>query len=97
MIVVVPPQSLSPENKDKLVEKGYVIIETDDPERVRVINPETVIATSDTMMAMLHALNGSGMDVCQTFVRDLYKRLKAAEVAKIKPVAEGKDKEGSNG
>lgn len=85
MIIAVPPKTLNADQKGKLAKKGYVVIEIDDPEKVKVINIESPIATNDMMMAMLHALANTISEESRTFVRELNRRLKAQETVTAKP------------
>lgn len=80
MIISVPKKVLTPGQKTQLVKKGYVVIECDEPEKIRVLNPETNIDTNDYLMAALYALKEScPVYKQQYFVNELFKRLKEKE------------------
>lgn len=80
MILAVPPQTLTEDQRTLLIEKGYVIIETDDPSKVRVIDPESAAPMNEYFMSALEALSKSGTDsVKSDFVKALFKRLTAIE------------------
>ncbi len=76
MIVAVPKQILSVKQKNLLTKKGYVVIECDEPEKIRIINPEVTIDTNAFMMA---ALKGCTVNMAvgktEIFVNELYERL----------------------
>lgn len=80
MIIVVPNNTLTDSQKDKLAEKNYVVLECDDPDKIRVINPESLFEVNDFFMAALNALTvGTATSKTEYFVNNLYKRLKAKE------------------
>lgn len=80
MIIAVPPKTLNADQKCKLTKKGYVVIEIEDPDKVRIVVAEQPIATNDLLMATLHALAGSSSDTnARRFTDELYKRLKESE------------------
>jgi hypothetical protein len=76
MILVVPKKSLTQADKKNLLKKGYVVVECEKPESVRLLSPETMVDKSDLFLAALSAIraayptNGS-----EKFVDNLYKRL----------------------
>lgn len=80
-ILCVPPKTLSAQQKGALSKRGIVIIETDNPEKIRLINPEVEnIDSSDWFMAALHALQAvTPMSKQELFCNNLYKRLKEKE------------------
>lgn len=76
MIICIPPKTLSLPQKNKLEKKGVIIIECENPEKVKVINPEVTIDTNDYFLAALHALTSSHpVSKQEHFVNELYKRL----------------------
>lgn len=80
MIIAVPPKTLSAKDKERLTKKGYVVIEIDDPDKVRVINTELPIEAHDYYMAALHAMATHNDDfINRSFVKELYRRLKIVE------------------
>ena len=82
MIIAVKPNSVSPKDKEKLTKKGYTVIEMEDPDSIRIIEPEAPIEVHDYYMAALSAINnGTGTD-CARFVNSLYIRLKKKEESK---------------
>jgi hypothetical protein len=81
MIIVVPKGTLSVQQKGAITKKGAMVIECDDPDKVRVINPETSIDNSDWFMASLYALTcNTPTSKSDHFINQLYKRLKNKEV-----------------
>lgn len=76
MIIVVPKKTLTAEDKKNLLKKGYVVIECEKPESVRIISPETMIDKSDLFLSALsaivskHPISGS-----EKFVAELHNRL----------------------
>lgn len=80
MIICVPKQTLSAQQKAAITKKGYIVIECDDPEKIRVINAEQNMDTSDWFMAALYATTtGIPVSKSEHFVAELYKRLKKKE------------------
>lgn len=80
MILVIPPNLLTKSEKIGIKKKGYIIIETEEPEKIKVLNPETIIEPNDWLMAALRALNvANPLDKCERFVNELYERLKKNE------------------
>ena len=76
MIVATPKNILSAKQKELLTKKGYVVIECDDPSKIRVITPETVMDANDLFLSALKGLRSN----CPTskqeiFVEELYNRL----------------------
>lgn len=78
-IIVVPPNILTAQQKKTISAKGYLLIETDDPDKVRVISPTSSVEANDLTMAALHALANSSLAEHKIFVTNLYSRLKKAE------------------
>ena len=54
-IIAVTKNTLQLENKKALTKEGYIIIECDDPTKIRVINSEQNMDTNDWFMAALYA------------------------------------------
>ena len=80
MVIAVPKNTLSAANKAALSKKGYVVIECEEPEKIRVINPEVSFETSDWFMAALESISKNSPSTYQEhFVTNLCKRLKAKE------------------
>lgn len=80
MIVAIPPKTLSNAQKAALAKKGYVVIEIDDPEKIRVISAEAPVQTNDYFMAGLKALATTAYDSPKAeFIKELYNRLSEAE------------------
>lgn len=76
MILAVPKNILSNSKKAEIKKKGYVIIECDDPDKIRIINTEVVIDTNDYFIAALYGLTTSiPVNKTEHFVNNLYKRL----------------------
>lgn len=83
MILAVPKNAITPKQKELLTKKGYVVIECDNPESIRVINPEQSMDTSDWFMAALKACTCRESIVstnADKFVNELYSRLKSKEL-----------------
>lgn len=76
MIVAVPKKVLTVQQKNLLTKKGYVVIECDDPEKIRIINPENNMDTSDWFLSALAALRSSiPVGKSEVFIDNLYQRL----------------------
>lgn len=82
-IIIVPKNSLSREMKSKINKNGHLIIECDDPDKVRVISPEVSIVSNEFFMAALGALvSDHPTNRHEKFINNLYTRLSAAETKK---------------
>lgn len=82
MIVVVPKNTVTEEERLIMIEKGYVVLQVDNPEHVRIINPESPVDSNSMVMAALKALSNTMTDsASKEFVQELYKRLKAIETS----------------
>lgn len=80
MIIVVPRETLTPQQKGAITKKGLIIIECDDPDKVRILNPETTMDNSDWFMSALKSLTTSTpISRAEHFVNNLHARLKASE------------------
>lgn len=80
MILCIPPNTLSSQQKSALSKKGNIIIETNEPDKIRVINPETSVETNDLFMAALFSLKSSTpINQQEKFINELYRRLKEGE------------------
>lgn len=76
MIVAIPKGTLNAKQKELLTKKGFVVIECDDPEKIRVINPESTVGVNDMVLSALKALTASHPTSRQEhFVNELYKQL----------------------
>lgn len=79
-IICVPPKSLTSAQKSTLTKKGCIIIETNEPEKIRVISAETTVDTNDFFMSALFALTSrTPVNEQEQFVNELYSRLKESE------------------
>lgn len=78
MIIVTPTGTLTQKQKTALEKKGLLVVECDDPDKVRVINAEQHMDTSDWFMAALFAVKSDPYQSRQ-FTTELYNRLKAKE------------------
>lgn len=80
LLIVVPKKLLTAPQLKKLESKGHVVIECDEPEKVKYINIETPIETNDFFMSALFAMTCVNAITRQEhFVNSLYNRLKAKE------------------
>lgn len=80
MIVVVPKGCLRPTQIEDLNNKGYSVIECDEPEKVKIILPEPVVNTNDYFMSALKAISEDNMSgPKEKFVRELFGRLSKKE------------------
>lgn len=81
MIVAVPPNTLTQPQKALLNKKGYVVIETAEPEKIKIITPDAPINANDYLMAALHALSkDNSMNGNTLFIKELYRRLSDNEI-----------------
>jgi hypothetical protein len=79
-IIIVEPNSLNPTTRNMLEQKGVIIIEHFDPEKVRVLNFESKIFTHDILMSALYATEQSNGETY--FIKELNRRLLAKEKEK---------------
>lgn len=87
MILVVPKKSLTALEKKSLFKKGYVVIECEKPESVRLLSPETLVDKSDLFLSALSAIaNPYSSSPDGRFVNELYKRLVPPPEVKLKEV-----------
>lgn len=76
-ILATPKGTIQPHVKAQLTKKGVILIETDEPEKVRLINAEVQTPNDDFFLAALKGLAESISDIpAKTFVKELYERLK---------------------
>lgn len=76
MILVVPKKALTQAEKKELLKKGYVVIECEKPESVRVLSPETIVDKSDLFLSALEAIRPTTpLNGAERFVDNLCKRL----------------------
>lgn len=81
-ILVLPPKTkaLTSSQKGILTRNGVIVIESHDPEKVRLLTGESDFDGSDWFMAALNALRASHpTDKQEIFVESLYKRLLSKE------------------
>lgn len=80
MIVAVPKNTLTPQQKSAMTKRGMIVIECDDPDKIRVISPETSFEANDHVMSALYALTTTNPTYrTEMFVNELYRRLKENE------------------
>lgn len=76
MILVVPKKSLTASDKKNLLKKGYVVVECDKPETVRVLSPETMVDKSDLFLSALASIRPTTpVGGAEKFVDNLCERL----------------------
>ncbi len=73
-IIIVHPNSLDKATKQRLTKANVILIEHENPDSVRIINPTTDIYTNDVMMSALKGANQSSAGQ-SSFTRELEKRL----------------------
>lgn len=73
-IIVVEPNSLSTEDKEKLENAGMLVIEHEKPENVRIIEPLTDVQGNHLLMAAMSALKDE-YDPKKAFTKTLAERL----------------------
>lgn len=82
-IIITQPQKISQKDKGLLIKNGCLVIEVDDPTKVRVLSAETEhmnISANNLTMAALEAIaSSSWADTHTAFVRNLKNRLLAEE------------------
>lgn len=80
MIISVPKNTLTADQKRALTKKGHIVIECDDPEKVKVINTEVSIDTNEFFMSALYAMKRNNpTSASEYFVNELYSRLNIKE------------------
>lgn len=76
MIVAAPPNTITAKQKELLNKKGYVVIECEDPDKIRVIIPQVPVEANDYYMAALYALKQNDSSSANAyFIKELYRRL----------------------
>ncbi len=73
-----------PTNTDEVTMKaarasGYLVIPCDDPSKVAMLSPSSVIASDDLLMSAMHAVKRCGYNGAEFFVEELYRRMKIRE------------------
>lgn len=80
-ILIVKPKSISPKDKEKLSKNGFVVVEHDTPDTVRIIQQfDEATGTSITMSA-IQAMTTS-FTSRDEFSKELAKRILATEKSK---------------
>lgn len=78
-IICLPKNTLSKQQKAAITKRGHIVIECDEPEKVRVISPEYDV--NEFFMAALSACTTSvPSGRAEIFVNELYRRLQKKEV-----------------
>lgn len=75
-IIITEPDQISKENIAKLEKKGYVVIETKDPSKVKILCETGIdlVSGNDLFMSALAGAN-QGMYPRETMVKELFNRL----------------------
>lgn len=79
-ILVFPKGTLSAKDKEKATKAGYLLLESTDPDKVRVIQPtaEQLLPNDDFTMAAMAGIAESYSDSSKvTFFKHLHKAMKA--------------------
>ncbi len=85
-VLAMPKGMLSAAQKKAATDKGLFIIECEDPDKIRIIDTETMIDVNDLFMAALHGLTvNTPTSKAENFVNNLYKRLKEKETKPVPP------------
>jgi len=80
MILVVPKKTLTALEKKNLLKNGYVVIECEKPESVRVLSPEVMVDKSDLFLSALTAIvPNTPLNSAEKFVKELHSRLVPAK------------------
>lgn len=75
-ILCVPPKTLNATQKKAMEKKGLVIIETNNPDKVKIVNTETPIEVNDYFLSALFAMTLKYPSTkADHFVNNLYERL----------------------
>lgn len=77
-IIIVQPKSISAIDKQKLSKSGTIVIEHQDPDKVRVITPMEGAEVNDMCLSALEALAIHSCDTpSKNFVRMFVEKMKA--------------------
>jgi len=75
-ILVTPVKALNISQKTKLERAGYIVIESDEPDKIKIVPRETNFETTDLLMAALFGLTTkTPVGRQEHFVNNLYERL----------------------
>lgn len=86
-LIIMPPGAVSEEDKSAMREAGYLPVETDQPELVKLVMPGSLNATGDlVMMAALGALDSP--TPLAVFARNIIQRMQEVEKQALKDDAE---------
>jgi hypothetical protein len=80
-IIVTTPKAISDKDKNKLSKAGYIVIETEDPSKIKTLNEFDYIDGNTLLMSMLEGLR-QNLTGKEAFFNELYKRVKAEETRK---------------
>lgn len=79
-ILTCLPRQLTKQQKDKLADEGIMVIETDNPESINIIDTSTIISSSDLLLPALEAIASYGISqVSHSFVVKLVSKLQKSK------------------
>ena len=76
-VLLMPPGSISKEDKKKLEENDYIVIEIDKPEKIKHLQDVEILYGNDIFMSLVSAMdygNGSA-DTKYGFAKEFLKRI----------------------
>ena len=75
-ILIMPPGILSNSKRSELKKNGYIVVETDSLDAVKIITPTPAeFETNDVLDAAIYAIS-QDRDICKTFMQTWYAKIK---------------------
>lgn len=82
--ILIVPIATSSTLKKQADKAGYLVISSDEPDKIRLMIPEPSIASGDMLMSAVGAILAGYDSVSVTFVKELFRRMGAREKG-VKP------------
>lgn len=73
-IIIAPKNAVTPDVRKQIEKKGYILIETDEPEKVKMLAASNFTDTNDLLLSALEAMEASSTAQSR-FASVLFKRL----------------------
>lgn len=74
-ILVVPKASITPETRKEIIKAGYIVVETDDPEKAKVIGELDSISSDILMASLLETVGNHQNATFYTLSANILKRI----------------------
>lgn len=79
-VIITEAGQISKEDRDKLFkEKGILVIEAKDPDKVKFLDEQVQIPSGDLVISLLDGIVSGGFSSSERFVKELRNRLKEKE------------------